>query len=150
MHTLSVGLVTTAAQSQGEFQMPFSNPLDSTRIPTGALFCLPTSGTAWVHCVCQPVRNCLPSYWCSSIPCLLSNLLSCNRTLFLLLSCRDSGNSSRTNEKEMARAFFFRTPPMGLHACVCVCVYVGYTHTDCTISAGDFPFYILLRLTLAF
>lgn len=45
-------------------------------------------------------------------------------------------------------AFFCRNLPAGLYAYVCVFMYV-HMHTDCTISAGDFLFYILLGLTLA-
>lgn len=37
---------------------------------------------------------------------------------------------------------------MGLYAYVCVYVRT-HAHTDCTVSAGDFLFYILLGLTLA-
>lgn len=85
VHTPSADLVTnftTAVQSCGDFRPSSPNPLH--KMLCGELFWLPTSGTAWVQCVCWPASNHLPSCWGRSILWLQSTLLSYSLKYFLL------------------------------------------------------------------
>lgn len=68
VHTLSADFGNQfyfAVQSCGDFRPSSPSPLH--RMPCGELFWLPTSGTAWVQCVCWPASNHLPSCWSRSI-----------------------------------------------------------------------------------